>query len=75
MLQDDQRKESVESVKTMLKWDVKERIAPGGILSCPFITKYCLSRIMHILSSKEEINSVISLFSLAVFIINVEKNK
>lgn len=38
-----ERRECLELLKAMLKWDEKERITPSGILNHPFITKSFLN--------------------------------
>ncbi|XP_044063986.1 homeodomain-interacting protein kinase 1-like isoform X2 [Siniperca chuatsi] len=49
----DERRECIELLKAMLKWDEKERITPNGILHHPFITKSYLNSSSHLSSCSE----------------------
>lgn len=44
----DERRDCIELLKAMLKWDERERIIPSGILSHPFITQSYLHSISHL---------------------------
>ncbi|XP_071322640.1 homeodomain-interacting protein kinase 1-like isoform X2 [Trachinotus anak] len=50
----DERRECIELLKAMLKWDGKERITPSGILNHPFITRSYLNRSFHLSSCTSE---------------------
>ncbi|XP_044063989.1 uncharacterized protein LOC122881624 isoform X5 [Siniperca chuatsi] len=50
----DERRECIELLKAMLKWDEKERITPNGILHHPFITKSYLNSSSHLSSCSSE---------------------
>ncbi|KAI3353248.1 hypothetical protein L3Q82_019780, partial [Scortum barcoo] len=58
MAEADERRECIELLKAMLRWDEKERITPSEILAHPFITVKYLSSSSHLSSCLEDTNNL-----------------